>query len=136
MNSSDGEGELFRIGREILGRQQVHERSGKHDPEQHENAGDDDQGADHIGGHAPCGVLAARRQVVRERRHERRAHRPFSKQVAEQIGNAEGDVVGVHRDVVRRSEQRGKDLLADQSEDAAGHGGSAGRCRGARQMSG
>ena len=37
------------------------------------------------------------RQLSRERRHERGAHRAFGKQVAQQVGDAERDDEGVHR---------------------------------------
>ena len=74
------------------------------------------------------------REVARERRHERGAHRAFGEEVAHQVGNAEGDEVGVH--LVARAEQRGEHLLAHEAEEAAGERGGAGETCGVRDAVG
>jgi hypothetical protein len=70
-------------------------------------------------------LLAGRRQMAGERRDERRAHRAFGKQVAQQIGNPEGDLVGVSRET--GAKVRGDHLLADNAENSAGDGRGTGR---------
>ncbi len=101
------------------------QRLGEDDAEHHEDAGDDDERVDDVVAQPPGGLLAVGRQLPRERRHERGAHRAFGEQIAHEVGNAERDVVGVHR--VARAEERRQHLFADDAEDAARHRRGAGR---------
>ena len=63
---------------------------------------------------------AASRPVLveraRERRDEGRGHRPFGKQIAHQIGDAERDVEGVHGRVSRGAEHARQHGLASHAE--------------------
>ena len=78
---------------------------------------------DDVGSEAPGVRLIRRRQGARKRRHERRAHRAFSEQVTQDVWNTERDAEGIHR--VGRTEKIRENLVADQSENPAGHRRSA-----------
>ena len=49
------------------------------------DAGDEEQRVQDVVAEPPRVALAAQRQVPRERRHERRAHRAFGEQIADEI---------------------------------------------------
>ena len=67
----------------------------------------------------------------REGRNERRCHGPLGKEVPEEIGNPERDVVGVHRRA--RAEVGGENGFAGDGEDPAGEGGETDEARGSGQ---
>ena len=73
-------------------------------------------------------LLRPLRQLAGERGHERRRHRALGEQVAQQVGNPEGDVVGVHRSA--GAEVGGEHAFAGDAEDPAGQGGDADEARG------
>ena len=68
----------------------------KHDAEDDQDAGDDEQRVDDQVAEPPGALAAPRGQRRRERRDERGRHRAFGEQVAQQVGHAERDVEGVH----------------------------------------
>ena len=71
-------------------------------------------------GGAAGGVVALGGAHAREHRHKGLAERPFGKQAAKHIGNAERDVEGVGHG--RGSEHGGHQQLAHQTRDARGQG--------------
>ena len=146
------------------GRQGDQEQKGKHDPghqggesklsrDQAEVRGHD---AHHSGEkHMPSRTrpptssekhmmtLLARRQVcscprllvvVGEHGDEGGTQGPFGKEVPQQVGNPEGDHVGI--DGVAGAEQAGKDLLPHQPQEAAGQDREADRARGPGDLPG
>ena len=106
--------------------EEIDQRVREHDPKDHEAGRDDNQSVDDVVSEPPRGLSAVGRQTARERWHERAAHRALGKQVAHEVGNAEGDVVRVHR--IACAEERGQHLFADHAQNAACH-----RCRASRR---
>ena len=58
---------------------------------------------------------------MRKRRDERRAHRTLREQVAYEVGDTKGDAEGIHG--VAGPEVKREHLIANQPQDATGHGG-------------
>ncbi len=100
--------------------EQPHQRIGEDGGADDQHAGDQDQGGEDGTGQHPGARLAAGRQLMCEGGHERRAHRTFGEQVADEVGDAEGHAERVHR--VAGAEVERQHLIADQAQDAAGHG--------------
>jgi hypothetical protein len=115
----------------VGGGEKRHQRLGEDNACQNEAAGDDNQSIHHQVAEAPRRFLPLVRQMAREGRDEGAAHGAFCKQVAHQIGDAKGDVVGIHR--IPRAEQRREDLFPDDAQNAARHGRRTGRRGGARE---
>ena len=118
--------EFGRFGRVLLRGKGEDQRLGEHDSENHQAAGHDDERIDDVIAQPPRRLFAGQREISRERGHEGRAHRAFGKQIPEEVGNAECDVIRVSRGA--GPEERRDDLLADDAEDAARHRGDSGRC--------
>ena len=77
----------------------------------------DKQRVQHVVGETPRRGLAVQRQMAREGRDERGAHRALREEIADEIRNPERDVERVH--LVARAEARGKHLIAREAEEAA-----------------
>ena len=96
-----------------------HERLGEQDARDDDRAGNQEKHGDDIRREPPRGGSVARRERARERRHERGAERAFGEQIAQDVGEAERDAEGVHR--IAGAEEVREDLIADESQHAAGH---------------
>ena len=107
----------------------VGNRRGEHDPEHDDHAGHDEERVDDQVAQAPGGVAAARLQRPRERRNEGRRHGAFREEIADEIGNAEGDVERIHRRRRGCAEERREDGFADDAQQAARHGGDTDEAR-------
>ena len=90
-------------------------------PSDDEHAGDEQQRVDHRVGEVPRAVAAVQGELPREGRDERRAHGAFGEQVADEVGDAEGDAKRVRG--VAGAEVVGEHLIPHQPENAAGHRG-------------
>ena len=91
---------------------------GRREDAEHGDQAQDDrgQGRDLVG-QAPGGALVPDGGGLAEHGDEGRRQRPFGEQVAQQVGDAEGDGERVHH--APAAEQGGEDLLARQPEHAA-----------------
>ena len=131
-----GERELARRSRVNLSSANSRdERLGEDDAENHERAGDDDERVDDVVAQPPRRRPCRRRVRCRVNVGTKAALiAPSANRSRSRLGNAEGDVVGVHRGAVAPKYAR-EHLLADQAEHAARHGGGAGRRGRAREPS-
>ena len=99
------------------------QRTGKHDPEQHENARNEQQAVDHLRSQAERRLLAFAGERAGERGNECGAHRAFGKQLTKERGDACGDHERIGAPV--GAKEVGLRLVADETEDSAGEGGRA-----------
>ena len=108
-----------------------HQRLREHDAEHDQRSGDEEQRVEDVVPEPPRVMFAVQREMTREGRHERGAHRAFGEQIAHQIRNPERDDERVH--VVAGAEQRREHLIAGEAEDAAGERRRAGEAGGSSQ---
>ena len=116
--------------RDVLGcHEQANERFGQDDTEDHEDAGDEDEGVGYIAAKSKSRCLALCGEAGGEGRHEGGAHDAFSEQISQQVRNAKGDPIGVH--LVGGAEIMCEDRFTNHSEHAARHRRGAARGGGA-----
>ena len=109
----------FAWNQRVFRRERRRDRIRKQDSDHGDEAGHEAERIDDEAAEPPRVIEPLLGQRARERWHERSRHGTFGKQIAQQIGNSERDVEGVHRRA--RPEHRREHGFTSDAEEPAGH---------------